>query len=201
MTHILIIEDEVLIAEDLAETCLSYGYEVVEPAYSPGDALNKLNKERVDLVFLDINLESSINGIEIADYINDKLNIPFIYLTSYADSKTLAQARKTKPMAYLTKPFKKSDIYTTIEIAMENYARLNANGFPTIEKINKSLLSKITQREYELLMAIDKGKSNKQLCDQFFISINTVKVHLKHCYLKLGVNSRVAALSRLRQLD
>jgi DNA-binding NarL/FixJ family response regulator len=83
---------------------------------------------------------------------------------------------------------------------MENYPRLNANGFPSFEKINKSLLSKITRREFELLMAIDKGKSNQQLSDQFYISINTVKVHLKHCYLKLEVNSRVEALSRIRKL-
>ena len=200
MIRILIIEDEVMIAEDLAETCRSFGYEAIEPAYSPGDALNKLKSEEVDLVLLDINLESDINGIEIAEYINVHLNLPFIYLSSYADPKTLTAARNTKPMAYITKPFKKTDIYNAIEIALQNFSLLNAKGFPSFEEINDNILSKITQREYDLLLEIHKGKSNQELSEIFNISVNTVKTHLKNCFVKLEVKSRVAALSKIRQL-
>lgn len=201
MTSILIIEDEVMIAEDLAETCLSFGYEVIEPAYSPGDALGKLKKENIDLVLLDINLESDIDGIEIAQYINDHLNLPFIYLTSYSDPETLSAARETKPMAYITKPFKKTDIYTSIEIALQNWTLLHAVGFPMLDEINHKLLTKITPREYALLKEIHQGKSNQQIAAALKISLNTVKSHLKNSYSKLGVDSRVAALSKIRSLN
>lgn len=199
MTRILIIEDEVMIAEDLAETCRSFGYDAIEPAFSPGDALNKLKTEQVDLVILDINLESDIGGIEIAKYINEHLNLPFIYLSSYSDPKTLTTARETKPMAYITKPFKKTDIYTSIEIALQNFNLLHAKGFPSIEQINEKIISQVTQREYELLRQIHAGNSNNQISEILNISVNTVKSHLKNCYLKLGVKSRVEALSKIRQ--
>jgi DNA-binding NarL/FixJ family response regulator len=200
MIHVLIIEDEVMIAEDLAETCRSYGYHVIEPAYAPGDALNKLKSEKVDLVLLDINLESNINGIEIASFINDQLQLPFIYLSSYSDPRTLTEARNTKPMAYITKPFKRADIYTTIEIALQNWGLLNSKGFPTVTDINSCLLTKITSREYELLKEIHQGKSNQQVAEKLHISLNTVKSHLKNVYSKLEVDSRVAALSKIRQM-
>lgn len=200
MTRILIIEDEVVIAEDLAETCRSFGYATVEPAYGPGDALNSLNTEKVDLVLLDIHLESDIGGIEIAEYLNTHLNISFIYLSSYSDPKTLTAVRQSKPMAYITKPFIKSDIYTSIEIALQNWSMLHTKGFLSIEDINARLLTKITTREYALLREIYQGKSNQQLADIFEISINAVQSHLKNCYSKLGVVSRVAALSKIRQL-
>lgn len=200
MINVLIIEDEVMIAEDLAETCRSYGYHVLEPAYTPGDALNKLKSEKVDLVLLDINLESNINGIEIASFINNQLHLPFIYLSSYSDPKTLTEARNTKPMAYITKPFKRADIYTTIEIALQNWGLLSAKGFPSMESINANLMTKITSREYELLSEIHQGKSNQQLAEILHISLNTVKSHLKNVYSKLEVESRGAALSKIRQM-
>ena len=200
MTRILIIEDEVMIAEDLAETCRSFGYDALEPAYSPGDALNKLKSEKVDLVLLDINLESDIDGIEIAQYINDHLKLPFIYLSSYSDPKTLTAARETKPMAYITKPFKKMDIHNTIEIALQNWSQLHSKGFPSAEELNQKLVTKITTREYALLKEIYQGKSNQEIAEVFHISLNTVKSHLKNCYLKLGVKSRVEALSKIRNL-
>ncbi len=199
MIRILIIEDEVVIAEDLAEVCRSYGYEVLEPAFTPGDALIKLESEQVDLVLLDINLDSSINGIEIASYINNNLQIPFIYLSSYSDPKTVTEASATKPMAYITKPFKRSDIFTTVEIAIQNFNLLKSKGFPSLEKVNEKLLGKLTNREYELLSYIHQGKSNKELSELYGISINTVKSHLRNCYIKMDVKSRVEALSKMRQ--
>lgn len=79
-----------------------------------------MKKYNPNIVLLDINLEDEVNGIEIAEYINEHHKIPFIYLTSYSDSDTFNKA-KTNPMAYITKPFKKSDIYTNIELALYNF--------------------------------------------------------------------------------
>lgn len=200
MTTVLIIEDEVMIAEDLADICRSFDYATIEPAFNPGDALNKLASEKIDLVLLDINLESSINGMEIAKYINDHLQIPFIYISSYTDSTTLVAARKTKPMGYITKPFKKIDIYNSIEIALQNWSRLHAQGFPSFDEINVLLVSTITRREYTLLKEIHQGRSNQQIAEIYGISVNTVKSHLKNSYSKLGVDSRVSALSKIRNL-
>ena len=200
MARILIVEDEVMIAEDLAATCQSYGYDIVEPAYAPGDALNKLQNERIDLVLLDINLESDVNGIEIAHYIKENLQIPIIYITSYTDTDTIAAARDTSPMAYITKPFKRADIHATIEIALQNHRSLVDRSFPAMERINEDLVDKITRREYELLKQIHLGKSNQEMGDALHISLHTVKSHLKNCYKKLGVGSRINALTKILNL-
>ena len=200
MVTILIVEDEVMIAEDLAEMCRSFGYHTLEPAYGPGDALQKLKTENIDLVLLDINLESEIDGIEIAGYINDHFKLPIIYLSSYSDPKTLKAARQTKPMAYITKPFKKTDIHNTIEITLQNWNQFKGKGFPLIEEINQKILNKITHREYSLLYEIHLGKNNQEISEKLKISLNTVKSHLRNCYLKLDVTSRVAALSKIRNL-
>ena len=200
MARILIVEDEVMIAEDLAATCQSYGYDIVEPAYAPGDALNKLQNERIDLVLLDINLESDVNGIEIAHYIKENLQIPIIYITSYTDTDTIAAARDTSPMAYITKPFKRADIHATIEIALQNHRDFMDKGLPGFDKINADLADKITYREYELLQQIHLGKSNQEMAHDLHISLHTVKSHLKNCYRKLGVSSRISALTKVLNL-
>jgi DNA-binding NarL/FixJ family response regulator len=200
MTNILIVEDEVKIAEDLIDTCRSFGYELLEPSFGLGDAMNKLQTMKVDLLLLDMNLDSNLNGIEFADYVNKEFNIPFIYLSSFSDPEIFSHAKDTRPLACITKPFKKTDIFS-LAIALQNHGYLHSKGFPSMKEINENLLSKITKREYELLNQIHQGKSNQQLAEIFLISLNTVKSHLKNVYSKLEVDSRVSALSKIRKMN
>mgnify|MGYP000382371805 FL=1 len=115
--NIRIVEDELMIAEMTREMLLDLKYSVVGIAKDHDAAIDYLAKsEDIDLVILDINLGREKTGIDIAEVIQDQYEIPFIYLTSYSDPKTIKKAAQTSPAAYLLKPFIKSDLYTTIEI-------------------------------------------------------------------------------------
>jgi DNA-binding LytR/AlgR family response regulator len=119
---ILIVEDEVLIAQDVKEILEEVGYTEVFRARTIEQALFKFNTKTIDLVLLDINLNDSTSGIDLANYINEQLHIPFIYITSYSDTATISSVKKTKPASFLLKPYSKALLLASIEIALFNYS-------------------------------------------------------------------------------
>lgn len=116
---LLIVEDEMIIAEDMAESLRRLGYEV--PAVVPSGelAIAKAADIKPDLVLMDINLQGDMDGIETATRIRADFQIPVIFLTAYADSQTLERAKEAEPFGYLLKPFEDRDLQTTIEIAVK----------------------------------------------------------------------------------
>ena len=116
-----IVEDEVIIADNIALLLGELGYTVCEPCGCYDEALVMLDSEKPDLVLLDINLVRSRSGIEIAEYINNNNSIPFIFLTANSDQSTFEKAKEVRPNAYLVKPFQKADLYAAIEIAIYNF--------------------------------------------------------------------------------
>ena len=197
---LLIVEDEAIIAEDIAELCTLLGYEVLDTAHNAGQALNILKNQTPDLILLDINLEDDLDGIEIAEYINDHSKIPFIYLTSYADIETLMRAKKTKPQGYIVKPFNKEQLLSTIEIALYNASHNSIPGGIDMDKIKQKLSTNITEREGAVLGHIFNGKTNKQMSEIENISVNTVKYYIKQLYVKFDANSRSTLLARVRKI-
>lgn len=118
MVKILIVEDELIIAEDVRNMLSSIGYEVIDVAMDFDDAVAILEKQKPDLILLDVNLNSHKDGIDLAELINEKHKIPFIFTTSYSDSATINRAKNTNPVNYLVKPFKKEQLYSTIEMSL-----------------------------------------------------------------------------------
>ena len=118
---ILVVEDEMVIAMNLVSILEDLGYEVLDPANSYEEAVESLKNDQPDIALLDIQLDSDKDGIDFAKYINQHQEIPFIYLTSNADSRTLNQAKETSPSSYLVKPFNQEDLFTSIEIALHNF--------------------------------------------------------------------------------
>jgi len=199
---ILIVEDEPLIAEDIAAVLERNGLAVSAIVYTKKDALVELVNNPPDMALLDINLNGGIEGIEIATTINQQYNIPFIFITSYSDKITLDLAKHTHPSGYIIKPFNEAGLYSTIEIALFNHAEKATQKIPelSLDKINKHLLYTISKREFALLQLLYEGQSNKQITEALCIAANTVKKHIYHAYLKLGACSRSTAIARLRQL-
>jgi DNA-binding CsgD family transcriptional regulator len=101
-------------------------------------------------------------------------------------------------MAYLLKPFEEKDLLVNIELALFNHSRIHNRIWFNQAKINQKLLSGITEKEYEILLDIYVGLTNQQLCDKHFISINTVKTHVKHLFDKFNVKSRTELIVKLR---
>ncbi len=124
MAKILIVEDEVLIAEQLRKYIRHFGHQCCGHATSYEESAELLKNENPDLVLLDIRLYGERNGIEVAQLINVKNKIPFIYLTSQFEKSTLEQARKTHPAGYLTKPYQAETLSATIEICLYNHSGL-----------------------------------------------------------------------------
>lgn len=123
---ILIVEDELLIAEMLSEYLSELGYEVIGIAGDYDSAVQFLEKQsKPKLCMVDINLESSKSGFDLAQDLYQKYRIPFVFLTSYADTKTITKAITYHPEAYLLKPFKSTDLFTTIEIIRNRKHLLN----------------------------------------------------------------------------
>lgn len=201
-TKILIVEDEPLIAEDIAEALRRNDYAVSAIVYSKEDALAELDCNLPDVVLLDINLNGGMEGIEIAGMIAANYNIPFIFLTSYSDKATVASSKVTEPAGYIVKPFTEAGLYSSLEIALYNYAQKNKRNFPELKLsvINQGLASPVSEREFQLLQLIYDGHSNKQIAAELFISLNTVKKHINNLYLKLDVTSHSSATARIREL-
>jgi DNA-binding NarL/FixJ family response regulator len=201
-TKILIVEDEPLIAEDIAEALQRNDYVVSAIVYSKEDALLELNHNLPDVALLDINLNGGMEGIEIANTIAACYGIPFIFLTSYSDKKTVALSKVTEPAGYIVKPFTEAGLYSSLEVALYNYAQKNKRNFPDLKLavINQQLATPISEREFELLQLIYDGHSNKQIAADLFISLNTVKKHINSLYLKLDVSSHSSAIARIREI-
>jgi len=120
---IVVVEDEIIIADHLCETLENLGYEVFEPAISFTEGKELIDTTQPDIAILDINLSGKKDGIDLAKYIRENHDIPFIFLTSFADKATLERAKQVNPPAYLIKPFNKEELYTSIEIALFNYQK------------------------------------------------------------------------------
>ncbi|MFM6923977.1 MAG: LytR/AlgR family response regulator transcription factor [Ferruginibacter sp.] len=127
MVKILVVEDELIIAEDICNMLKKIGYVVIGNAMDANEATEILNRESTDLVLLDINLSGKKDGIMFAEEINAKYKVPFIFITSYTDGPTIERAKKVGPANYLVKPFKQEQLYTAIEIALFNIATRKNN--------------------------------------------------------------------------
>ncbi len=118
---ILVVEDEMLVAEDIAGRLRRLGYEVTDIVESGEEAIASVLKNPPDLVLMDIVLAGEIDGIETAEKIRQHKQIPIIYLTAYGDKKTLTRSKTTDPYGYVIKPFDEQQLNTTIEIALNKY--------------------------------------------------------------------------------
>lgn len=200
--RILIVEDEPVIAENISMYLDNADFEVSGIAYDSIEAKEQLVTNTPDAAILDVNLESGEDGIDIAGYINEKFQLPFLFLTSYSDKETLKRAKKVKPSGYIVKPFNEKTLLASLEIAISNFTSESNHSLPSLrlEKINNYLLSQLSEREFELVQLLYEGITNTQIAERLFISVNTVKTHLKSIYLKLDAGTRIEVIRRLRQL-
>lgn len=199
---VLIVEDEPVIAQNIFMYLNNNDFSVSGIAYDYEEAINQLQQNTPDAVILDISLENSMDGIEIAEFVNSNYKIPFIFLTSYADRVTLEKAKGVEPSGYIVKPFNEKTLLATLEIAISNYANKSNHQVPelNLQKLNRHLLSSLTEREFEVLQHIYNGHTNNQIADALYVSVNTIKAHIKSCYLKLDASSRSMVIKRLREL-
>ncbi|MDP3430497.1 MAG: sigma-54 dependent transcriptional regulator, partial [Desulfomicrobium sp.] len=117
-TRILIVEDEMIVAEDLACKLGQLGYEISGTTRHGEDAIIQARELRPDLVLMDIQLAGTMNGIEAARIIGLEYDLPVVYLTAHSDRATLEQVKMTEPFGYLLKPFDDRVLGIHIEMAL-----------------------------------------------------------------------------------
>lgn len=117
-SQILIVEDEPIIAGFIRRTLSSLGYGVAGHARSFEEALELLGSVDVDLALVDIALGGQLDGMDFAHALREHGDVPFIFLTSYADPQTIERAKPTRPSGYVIKPFTANDLYSNIELAI-----------------------------------------------------------------------------------
>jgi PAS domain S-box-containing protein len=115
---ILIVEDESLVAMDMAHTLKRFGYEVAAIVDNGPDAIESVRKTLPDLVLMDILLKGSMDGVEAAGQIRLFSDIPYIYITASTDMETLSRAKETYAYGYITKPYQDIEVFTAIETAL-----------------------------------------------------------------------------------
>lgn len=115
---ILIVEDEPLIADDIAGSLKENGYKILGPVDNAEDASSLLTNAKPNLVLLDIQIKGNKDGIQLATEVRTRHKLPFIYITSFYDRKTLERAKTTEPQAYIVKPFDEKDLIINIEMAL-----------------------------------------------------------------------------------
>jgi PAS domain S-box-containing protein len=120
--QILVVEDDNIVVMELEDSLQSLGYAVCDMASYGKEAIEKAAERRPDLVLMDIRLKGDVNGIDAAQEIRDRFDIPVIYLTAYADEDTLQRAKITEPYGYIVKPFEDRELYSVIEMALYKHS-------------------------------------------------------------------------------
>jgi len=179
--RILIVEDNVIIADDMQSMLEEIGYEIVDNVIVYEQAVEVLKNNEVDLVLIDIILASDKTGIDLGKHIRDNYNIPFIFVTSNSDRATVENAKTVKPNGYLVKPFEQQDLYTSIEIALSNFTSVaKAAGGETQEEeddrlmANKVLKDSIFVKKQHLYYRIQFGDIQFIKADNVYLEVNTV---------------------------
>lgn len=133
LTKILIVEDEILIADNIKRFLTKKGYDVVGIAISYEEAVQLYEQKNPDISLVDIRLNGIKSGIDFADFLQvQKKSKPFIYLTSQFDRKNIQRAKQTYPAAYLPKPVHKESLSVAIEMALFKYSKGETGKHPVV---------------------------------------------------------------------
>lgn len=139
--RVLIVEDEPLIAEDIAQSLREMEYEVTAICESADEALAAIQTTRPDIALLDIQIEGAIDGIMLAGILRTEYDLPFIFITSNSDSATIDRLSRVQPAGFLSKPYNERSLYGTLKIALSRVAESGpAEEVPLSVVANKNML-------------------------------------------------------------
>ncbi|MHB1687848.1 MAG: hybrid sensor histidine kinase/response regulator [Ignavibacteriaceae bacterium] len=149
-TKILIVEDELSVAKSIKNTIEDFGYQAVSIVTTGEEAIDKVKAGGVDLVLMDIVLDSEMTGTEAANHIWSKFRVPIIFLTGFFNKSFIDTSKASEPFGYLLKPYNEKELFAMIEIALSK-SQMEKRNF----KINSLLttarkINQIINRENDL---------------------------------------------------
>lgn len=193
-TRIIIIEDEFFAANHLSDLITSLGFWVVGVYHSGEDFLQQTDW-RFDAAVVDIFLSEEMSGLQVAEHLNER-HKPFIFLTANQDTRTLKDAARLSPMAYITKPFKPMDVSAALQIiSMQMAPKLKVRGANGVEELDPNDLLFIKSDGVYIELHTLKGmvvqrKLLKEIEDE--LPPNFIRVHRSYLVNKDFIDHRSA---------
>ena len=188
LSKIIIIENELSTLLNLKKLVSSLDYKVVATYDSTEDFLEETDWQ-FDIALLDIFLSGILTGLDAAKAIR-KRQKPFIFITGNKDSKIIHEAAKLAPSAYLSKPFQAADLEAALTILKLKINSPLVDPFYYFLKDNDYTTTPLTKKEIEVLKPLIIGSSNKVIGEKLYISLSTVKTHVRNLYKKFKLNSK-----------
>ena len=183
---ILLVEDDPATALRIESLIHHLGHQLIKTVDNSEDALEWIEKSNPDLILMDIKIEGKLNGIEVAEKINDKF-IPIIFITGHEEEALYERAKKVAPIAYLLKPFNKLSLQAAIQSAIRQLRNKSVSFHSSVKKIDTEEESQslfIRRNNFLLRIKIAKIqflKSEGNYCEfhtdkKYVIKISLVKV-------------------------
>jgi DNA-binding NarL/FixJ family response regulator len=183
--RVLIVEDEVIVAEALRRSLEASGYEVIGHAIDAREAIEMACQLRPDVVLMDIVLDGLTCGIEAALSIQRTIDTSIIYVTGQSDETVVRAAALSGAFGYIVKPFQAQQVTSSIAIALRRRHDARAMSEPTT--INES---GVTGREREVIRSFIRHRRVSRVAETLGISVHTARNHLKSVFRKLNLHSQ-----------
>lgn len=193
---ILIVDDEVLIAEDIKDMLHEFGCKYTALAHSKKEAVHLLSSFSPNLVLLDIRMEHELEGFELANLINEEYTMPFIFITAHSDVATIKKIITAQPFAYITKPVKKSDLFANISLLAEQLTQKQKqnihikDGHKTIVLNPDDILYLESEGNYINIYTLEKRFISRQSMESILSELNPkifIRSHRSYVVNKLHV--------------
>ncbi|MEI8136430.1 MAG: response regulator [Bacteroidota bacterium] len=192
---IFIVEDESIVAKDIQNSIVKLGHEVVGIANNGKEAIEKIIETMPDLILMDIMIKGNLTGIDVSEKIKEKVKIPVIFLTAYADEGTLSKAKITEPYGYILKPFKEIDLHSTIEMTF--YKHQKDSELQKERDFLYSLVENKDESSKEILFVKANGRLLKVLLkDIFYIEALKDYVIINTQYARYTVHSTMKDIEK-----
>ncbi|MDT3400967.1 sigma 54-interacting transcriptional regulator [Mucilaginibacter terrae] len=184
--RILIVEDEFIIADVLANILRSSGHYVCGIADSVKEALELITEFKPEFVLLDIYLKGKLTGIDLAHRLSE-MNIPFIYISANSNQKVLDAAKTTNPYGFVIKPFRDKDVLTALDIAVYRHGQLLENGSTKTAQLQKKAAEILAKGQSWELKMLQIAKVLQPLLPFEYLSIG-LKQEETNAFYELGFN-------------
>jgi signal transduction histidine kinase len=192
--RILIVEDEHIVARDLQQQLLELGYSPIGHATSGEQGLAMATELRPDLVLMDIQLGSELDGIEAARQIRTHLALPVVFLTAFAADEVLARAKLTEPYGYILKPFTERELRTVLEMALYKHKAEQglAEGAAQLRALSRRVLE---------VQETERRRLALELHDELGQSLTAIKINLQSQARFRSTSPEALGLENIRIVD
>lgn len=195
---VLVVDDQALICDGIAKLLEGErDIEVVGKAYGGQEAIEKAEQLKPDIILMDIRMPE-VDGISATRQIKAKnSSIQVIAISVYEEDDLIMQMFKAGAVGYILKDISLENLINAIKNVYKGTTMINPrisrkllNLISTDQKVGEAL----TPREVEILREVAKGKSNKEIAEELYLSESTVKTHISHIFQKLNIKTRSEAI-------